>query len=147
MKWCLPLSTCILLIACYSTPPCLTPALSELRLRWGIQDSTGTNILGYELTSRGELFRYHATGDSLLSRIQLGRIKGELYCRLLSQAHHAFLTVQAFYVPADTQRFVEYRSPTALMRIVWNPRYRTHGNELFWALYDSLETARLCCVR
>jgi len=132
----------LLVLSCRSLPPCVTPALQEVRIRWGTQDSLGTTVRGYELRATGEIFRYEATGDSLLSHVRLGRLEGELYCRLLRQTHHAFLTVHAFHVPADTQRFVEYRAPAAFLRAVWNPRYRTHGNELFWVLYDSLEAAR-----
>lgn len=136
---------CLLLVgteACQNLPPCVTPALREVRLRWGEQDSTGSSIRGYELTARAELFRYEAAGDSLLRREPLGKLDGQLYCRLLAQAHHAFLTAQAFHVPAPLQRFVEYSAPAARMRAVWNPQYRTHGNDLFWQLYDSLESAR-----
>ncbi len=128
--------------ACQSLPPCMTPALQGTLLRWGEQDSNGVSIRGYELTTRAELFSYTATGDSILHRTRLGRLDARLYCRLLAQAHHAFLTTHAFHVPAPLQRFVEYRSPSAFMRAVWNPLYRTHGNELFWRLYDSLEHAR-----
>ncbi|GBD07281.1 hypothetical protein HRbin21_01099 [bacterium HR21] len=137
----------LLVGACQSLPPCVTPALQELRLRWGEQDSTGNTIRGYELTARAELFQYEATGDSILHRRLVGRLEPTLYCRLLIQAHRAFLTVQAFYVPAPLQRFVEYQAPAARMRAVWNPHYRTHGNELFWRLYDSLESARSQLLR
>jgi hypothetical protein len=107
-----------------------------------MQDSVGNLIRGFELTARAELYAYEAAGDSLRHRTFLGRIPGDVYCRLLRQAHHAFGTAHVFYVPADTQRFVEYRAPAALMRAVWNPRYRTHGNALFWTLYDSLDASR-----
>ncbi|MCS6966011.1 MAG: hypothetical protein NZ473_04500 [Candidatus Kapabacteria bacterium] len=141
MKWWLLglLTSCA---ACRSIPPCVTPALQEVRLRWGTQDSLGLTIRGYELTAHAELFQYEAIGDSTLWRRRLGYIDGALYCRLLLQAHRAFQAVPAFYVPADSQHFVEYRSPVALMRAVWNPRYRTHGNEPLWLLYDSLEASR-----
>ncbi|MCS7177118.1 MAG: hypothetical protein NZ960_05820 [Candidatus Kapabacteria bacterium] len=141
MKW-WALGLLVCWAACRSLPPCVTPALQEVRLRWGVQDSLGKTIRGYELTAHAELFQYEATEDSLLWRRRLGRIDGSLYCRLLLQTHRAFQAVPAFYVPADSQHFVEYRAPTAFMRAVWNPRYRTHGNESLWVLYDSLEAAR-----
>lgn len=143
MRGSLCFSILLTCLACQSLPPCAPP--HEIRLRWGIAEHTG--IRGYELTTRGELFSYKAHGDSLLHRYRLGRVSPQLYCTLLTHAHRTFLTLHAFHVPADTQYFLEYRSPAAFIRMAWNPRSRTHATEPLWALYDSLEVARLCCVR
>ncbi len=139
------LSILLFCAACQSMPPCAPP--HDVRLRWGMSEHGAHRIRGYELTTRGELFRYEARGDTLLYRQRLGTIAPQLYCALLSQARHTFLTVQAFHVPADTQYFLQYRAPTAFIHMAWNPLHRTYATEPLWALYDSLEAARLCCVR
>ncbi len=123
--------------------PCVTPALEALTIRWGEQDSLGLDVRGYELRTTGELFAYRASEDSLRERVRIGRLDAQLYCMLLQQTLQAFRQVPAFYVPAAQQRFVEYvLPPVTRKRAVWNPRYRTHGNEPLWELYEQLERAR-----
>ncbi|MBN9400827.1 MAG: hypothetical protein J0I17_11680 ['Candidatus Kapabacteria' thiocyanatum] len=125
-----------------TTAPCIGESLKELVIRWGTEHDSISTVEGYELTTKGEVFRFEgpkSAADSL-PRTYLGFVDQAAYCEEAAATKDAFLKTQALNVRGIRGRFVEYVNPRTgvYLRVVWNPDLQTFQSRDFRAQYEAL---------
>lgn len=126
-----------LLTACRTSPPPCTIPTGHV-IRWGTwYDSLGV-LRGYQLDERGIVSRYEQYIDSPTLRILdtlAVAIEPQVHCDVLASLRTAFLREQAYVVIGPVSHYVEYATPSATLRAVWDSRFETYGSRHFRAIF------------
>jgi len=125
-----------------TTAPCIGESLKELVIRWGTEHDSISTVEGYELTTKGEVFRFEgpkSAADSL-PRTYLGFVDQAAYCEEAAATKDAFLKTQALNPRVNIRLFVDshIRRTGVYLRVVWNPDLQTFQSRDFRAQYEAL---------
>jgi hypothetical protein len=131
--------TVLLIAACRTappTPPCSIP--EGLHIRWGVwNDSLGV-LEGYQLEPSGRVLHYRQgvqTGQQTLLDTLPQTIERRTHCDVAISLRNAFIQNQTYVVIGPRSHYVEYATPSATLRAVWDARYETYGSRHFRAIF------------
>lgn len=126
------------LLSCQSAPipPCTIP--EGLLIRWGSwYDSLGI-LRGYQLDREGTVIQYEQNvqnGQIRLLDTLTVHIEPKTHCDIALSLKNAFLHNQAYVVIGPASHYVEYTTPHATLRAVWDSRFETYGSRHFRAIF------------
>ncbi len=126
------------MVACRTPepPPCTIP--DGLRIRWGTWiDSLGI-LEGYQLEPSGTVVRYRQSTQSATPTILdtlSTTIDRPTHCNVATSLRSAFVINQTYVVIGPLSHYIEYATPTATLRAVWDSRYETYGSRYFRAIF------------
>lgn len=139
IQWCLVLGLVGIGLSCQgrtTSPPCTMP--EGLLIRWGSwYDSLGI-LRGYQLDREGRVVEYEQTvknGQIRLLDTLAVHIEPKTHCDVALSLKNAFLHNQAYVVIGPVSHYVEYTTPTATLRAVWDSRFETYGSRHFRAIF------------
>ncbi|MCX7936195.1 MAG: hypothetical protein RMK00_03955 [Bacteroidota bacterium] len=131
------------LLSCRSTspPPCMVPVGHVIR--WGVWNDTTGMLSGYQLRWDGQLVRYSQHRDSpavyIFDTLSI-QIPRQTHCDIALSLRNAFLREQTYVVIGPLSHYVEYNTPTATLRAVWDARFETYGSRHFRGIFRWLNS-------
>lgn len=112
-------------------------------IRWGTWVDSLATLEGYQLTATGTVARYRQstrTGEISVIDTLSATIPQKTHCDVAFSLQNAFIRNQTYVVIGPVSQYVEYTTPQATLRAVWDTRFQTYGSREFRAIFRWLNS-------